>query len=98
MKTIGYITTTLALAVYSMTMNGWALSKLWAWFVATTLNAPSLTIPAAIGLAIVVKFFQPFAKRDKEKKFTDALIEGALIATMSPLVSVGIGWLVKLWM
>jgi len=98
MKIIGYITTTVVLAICSMSMRGWALSKLWAWFVVTTLNAPPLTIPAAIGLATIVKLLQPLAKRDNEKKLSDALIEGALTATMSPLVSVGIGWLVKLWM
>lgn len=98
MKTVGYIVTTVVLAIYSMSMNGWALSKLWAWFVVTTLSMPPLTIPAAIGLAIIVKFFQPIIKRDKEKEWAEVLTEGAVIATISPITSVGIGWLVKLFM
>ena len=98
MKTIGYITTTVVLVICSIITHGWALSKLWAWFVVTTLNAPPLTIPAAIGLATIVKLFRPLAKRDKENRSVDELIESAFISIMSPLVGVGIGWLVKLWM
>lgn len=98
MKIIGYITTTIVLVIYASIMNGWCLAKLWAWFVVTTLNAPPLTIPAAIGLAVIVKFFQPTAKRNKEQKWSKLLTEGAVISTVSPLVTLGIGWLVKLWM
>lgn len=42
--------------VYGAMMNGWALSKLWSWFIVSTFALPALTIPAAIGVALVVNY------------------------------------------
>lgn len=99
MKTVGYITTTLAWLVYGVTMNGWALSKLWAWFVVKTFDAPPLTIPAAIGMALIVNYLTIKLDAEKDKKpWSKTLLEGAIISTVKPLAALGFGAIVKLWM
>lgn len=46
----------LAETVVSMTVHGYTLATLWGWFVVTTFAAPVLSIPAAIGLRIIVRY------------------------------------------
>ena len=99
MKAIGYIVTTLFLTVYGMIMNGWALSKLWKWFIATTFALPPLTIPAAIGFAIVVNYLtQKIDDKNSDEPFWQKLARGAVISTLKPLFAVGFGAIVRLWL
>ena len=39
-----------------VTLDGWILTKLWAWFVVTTFHLPPLTIAPAIGLTGTVGY------------------------------------------
>lgn len=98
MKAIGYITTTLALIIYAAMMNGWALAKLWTWFVMPTLSAPPLSIPAAIGICYIVHFFKPVSGKMPTEKWSETLTRGIVVATLNPLVTVGLARIVKIWM
>jgi uncharacterized membrane protein len=80
-------------------INGFVLSKLWAWFI-VPLGAPSLTLPLAIGLAMVVGFLTYHTRvmpssdtRTETEKVSDGLT--VLAAGMvSPFITLLIGWLV----
>lgn len=83
----------------SYILNGWALSILWAWYIAP-FGLPPLTIPRAIGIALVVGFLtnglrtkQCKDNRSRDEKREDAL--GLCIAgILSPLITLFIGWIV----
>jgi hypothetical protein len=97
MKIIGYTTSTIIIATYTTILSGWAITKLWAWFMVTTFGLPHLTIPAAIGLAMMVGYFQKLSK-DDEDEYLKKLINGIIIGTLKPLFYVGIGAIVKAWL
>tara|TARA_R110000851_G_scaffold220857_1_gene373704 strand:+ start:660 stop:959 length:300 start_codon:yes stop_codon:yes gene_type:complete len=99
MKQIGYITITAILIVYSAALNGWALTKLWAWFITPTFGLETLSIPAAIGLSYVVSFMTAQIKmQDKEKSYRDRLVDGVSVATAKPLCFLAFGYVVNLFM
>lgn len=99
MKIIGYITLTVGLLVYSALLNGWALSKLWVWFIASTFGLPILTLPQAIGFAMVVSYLTfKHDSKDAEKPYWKLMLEQFGYTTFKPLISLGIGAIVKLWM
>lgn len=99
MKAIGYISTTIVLMVYGAMMNGWALSKLWSWFIVKTFGLPALTIPSAIGVAMVVTYLtQKLDDKKSEDKYWEVLVKGAVISTLKPLFALGFGAIVKLWL
>lgn len=83
--------------------NGWVLKTLWAWFMVTTFEIPALSIPAAIGMALVVRFltWQP-TKTDASKKplanFAEEYIKGVLTCFTVGLLSLFVGWIAKGYM
>ncbi len=100
MKAIGYISTTIFLMAYGATMNGWALSKLWSWFIVKTFEIPALSVPAAIGFVLVVNYLtiKLDGKKKDDREYWETLLEGAVISTLKPLAAVGFGAIVKLWL
>lgn len=96
MKTIGLITVSLAVYSYTAIMNGWALTKLWGWFVVNQFKLAPLSIPAAIGLALLVRFLTiHFDDKKDEKSWADKLIYGFCLGTIWPLMVVLIGFIVS---
>lgn len=86
----------LGLVAYFIGMTifrGWTLSVLWGWFVVTTFGLPALSIPQAIGATIVVSFFtyQYHYSKENEDNWGRAIVFGILF----PLVSLGVGYIVK---
>lgn len=78
-------------------MNGWALSVLWGWFVVPLFNVPPLSIPTAIGFALVVGLLthQEQADNSKKKEMSDAIAALISRAVVSPLFTIFVGWIVK---
>lgn len=97
MKTIGLITVSVVTCTYTAVMNGWALTKLWGWFVVNQFKLAPLTIPTAIGLALLARFltftFDHTKKDDRE--WTEKLLVGVILGTLWPLLSVAIGFIVS---
>jgi hypothetical protein len=46
--------------------NGFVLSIMWGWFV-VPLGLPTITVPNAIGLALIVDLVRPYRKPDDHK-------------------------------
>ncbi len=79
--------------------SGFALSKLWAWFLVPALGVPPLSIPAAIGLALVVSYMTyQGTNADKDRNTTERVIDGALTLALKPAIALGFGWVVAQWM
>jgi hypothetical protein len=73
-------------------LNGWVLTKLWAWFIVPTFNLPTLTLFPATGLAITVGFLTySYTGNDKE------LWDITAIAFVVPLLTLAFAWLIH-WM
>lgn len=85
------------LLVIAPILNGWALTKLWAWFIVPTFGVPQLHLAAAIGLAMTVAYLThqniKGAQRTKEENYW-------LIASVvtRPLLVVLFALIVKQWM
>ncbi len=97
MKIIGIITTVLVTLIVSPIWRGYALSKLWLWFIVSTFGAAPLGIAQSIGLALVVSFLthQLDSYEDKEKSVTEKLVAAIIITFLSPAMALLFGWIVK---
>ena len=79
------------LAIGSAVLDGWAISKLWAWFL-VPLGVPAITIVHAIGISTLFAFFKartPPSDKDADWKSLVGTIIGTFLA---PLLAVLIGW------
>lgn len=85
----------LVMVVVGYLVNGIALMLLWAWFMVPTLKLPELSLPAAIGIGIVISFLtQQYIPKNEKQKIEAFVIEGFLL----PIFSIIVGWIVHLFM
>lgn len=74
--------------------RGYALAKLWLWFIEPTFNAPHISIPVALGISVIVGMLtHEGAPKDESLSERDRLIQGCGAAILAPLFSLGIGWI-----
>ena len=99
MKTIGYITATVFVPIYGSILNGWALTVLWGWFMVKAFELPHLSIPLAIGLALIVNFLtwreDLQTKKYEKDEFTDILLRSFIGVTFKAGFSLAFGLIVK---
>jgi putative flippase GtrA len=97
MKIIGIITAVLITLIVTPIWRGYALSKLWLWFIVSTFGAAPLGIAQSIGLSLIVSFLthQMDSYQDKEKAANERMVECFLYAFLSPAMALLIGWIVK---
>lgn len=62
-------------------LNGWVLSTIWQWIMVPALNAPPLSIPAAIGLSALLMLARGVPK-DLDKKPDATRVLGAQLLQM----------------
>lgn len=78
--------------VISTIFSGYALSVLWGWFIAPVFHLPQLSIPVAIGLALVVGFMTKQVNwNDGDEKGYKELV----CSLVKPAFALLIGWIVK---
>lgn len=70
--------------------RGYVLSILWAWFIVPTFGLPALSIPFAIGLALVVGFLTASNAKKKDFEWLNAI--GVLV--LGPAMTLLMGWIV----
>lgn len=104
MTCIGAVFYTLVITVLSIIWNGYVLSVLWSWFI-VPLGVVSITIAWAIGLSVVIGLFKATVSNTSEtsnnsadKSWTDILISTSIRAFVPGLVSLGLGYVVHLFM
>jgi hypothetical protein len=87
----------LALGIYFSLVNGWVLTILWGWFVlALFKGAPTLGLPVAIGLMLIVRMLTYIDTGDLQTKEREL---GMRIARkvgqmLSPFAMLLFGWIV----
>ncbi len=88
-----------AMVALSVVWYGYALSVLWGWFIVPALGAPALSVPSAIGIAIVVSYMthQYSKKNSVDIEGWEATAEALAFSALKPLLTLGIGWIVKQW-
>lgn len=70
--------------------EGFALSVLWGWFI-VPLGAPKITVPLAIGLALVVGMLAHQHAKDDDREWSDLLAH----AIVKPPLFLLMGWIVR---
>lgn len=100
---MGCLAALLALIVtpFAYIVNGWALSILWDWFVTSVFDVPSLNVPIAIGLSIVIGYLTastPDLDKKTESKsegeFVQSVCTSVMYSFLRPLIILGVGWIV----
>lgn len=80
----------IAIVTLAAIAEGWALSILWGWFVVPIFNAPALSIPVAIGLALTIGMMTKNIQPSQEgKKALEMVINGLT----RPFILLVVGWI-----
>ena len=89
-----------ALGGLGMALHGYVLSIIWAWFVVPTFGIARLSVPAAIGISILIKTITTESGSDKdENKSSAAVIWSALVSVFgAPLFALFVCWILTHWM
>jgi hypothetical protein len=97
---VGCSTLVLITALYIplLVWQGYAATKLWAWFAVPLLGLPALGLWAMVGLALVVGIVWPTYPSDYAKREFDSKWEKAfplMVAMLRPAFALLIGWIVR---
>ena len=99
MAFLGYTFTVLIYVVFGALWRGYVLFVIWAWFIVPTFGAPTLSIPAAIGVSLIVAYLARDGRpAEKVKKFSEQLSNALVRAGLAPLIALGIGSVVRMFM
>ena len=93
--------TTPFIMVATALMNGWAITKLWAWFIASTFHLQTLSIPQGIGLAMTISFITYQFNGNDEKPDAEPMERWLIAVSASiirPLITVFVGNIVTHWL
>lgn len=97
---LGIVFITIVLTVLGAIWSGYVLSILWGWFIVPTFNLPALSIPLAIGIALVISYVTHQTNFDKKKEeLTDMenlKYAGRVFSwlALKPALALLIGWIV----
>jgi len=87
--------------VLSTLFNGWVLSILWGWFMVPTFGLPTLSMPQAMGIALVVSYltyhYNGVPAQEKEKTKAEKIISVSM-PILRPLFTLGFGWVIHQYM
>lgn len=79
-------------------LRGYELAVLWRWFIVPQFHLPLLSIPAALGLACVAAALAHQVDYGEDAKSKSELRYRVFVAISMPLLGLGFGWLVKLFL
>jgi hypothetical protein len=83
-----------ALIAAAALWRGYVLSILWGWFAVPIFGLPQLTVPAAIGVCLIVGMF--FARNDEDNRSGWEKFGSSIAVTfIGPLCTLLVGWIVK---
>jgi hypothetical protein len=85
----------LLLTPFVMLFEGWALSKVWLWFIVPQFGLRPITIPYALGLNLLITMFVHRVDLKSEKEqFPAAFLMQSLACNAVLLL---IGWVIHSW-
>ena len=77
--------------IASVILRGWAFTILWDWFIVPVFHVDPITIPYAIGFAIIVGMFTQDIKRINAEDTNELLSR----LVLTPFITLGFAWVVK---
>jgi hypothetical protein len=89
------------LLVLASTYHGFVLTKLWAWFVVPTFALPYLSLPAAIGISVIVGFLShsgSLKTDDDSDSLGELMLKTTVMAALTPSFSLLAGYIVSRYM
>ena len=97
MKVFGYAMAFAITIVLSNIWSGYVLSVLWSWFMVPAFGLPTLSIPLAIGIAIIISYMtRDLTNTEKNKKSASEVLALAIgWAIFKPALALMIGWVVR---
>ncbi len=75
-------------------LRGWALQKLWSWFIVKQFNQLEISIPVALGIVTIIALLT-YQNTDNSKK--DAMVT-ITVSILTPLMALFFGWIYTLFM
>jgi Na+(H+)/acetate symporter ActP len=82
-------------------LNGWVLSILWGWFMVPIFHLPTLSIPAALGIALIIGYLTkqstPTDAKDEERSSGEKFGRLLVIIVGRPLAALLVGSVVHLF-
>jgi hypothetical protein len=65
--------------------EAWTITMLWSWFVVAVFGLPALSIPAVLGLEMLVKtfMFNPYKNDLKDMDSTAAIIQHLVVSVVA---------------
>jgi hypothetical protein len=86
------------LMIMSVFFNGYALYKMYQWFIEHTFNLPHLSIFNAVGLMVLAGLFRKYKASEVEENSYDLMRSSLVNGLMVPLITLGLGYIVYLCM
>lgn len=83
-----------AVVALSAIWGGYVVHVLWGWFIVPTFGAPALSIPAAIGVMLVLGAM----KSAKYREADDEAGKTLAVSFIVPLLSLGAGYVVRMFL
>lgn len=81
---------------FTVSWNGFGLSVLWGWFVVPLFNLPALSLPYAIGIAMIAAYLT--SRPDLSKESDDSweyLLKVGVYSILKPIFALAFGFVVK---
>lgn len=97
MKFIGSFVVVTSCIVLGVLWGGYVFSILWGWFMVPIFQLPVLTVAQGIGIVLVMTLYIPSQKSEK-KDFKEIFCDSILLSIFRPLLALGIGWIVRLFL
>jgi len=92
-----YITLVL-FGIISTIWEGYVLSIVWSWFIASKFDLPELGVVSAIGLIMVAKFvtfaYIPAYKKSDDQATFLQIVESVTFRVTYSTITLGVGWIV----
>lgn len=85
--------------VVASIVNGWVLSTMWGWFVVPFFDLPQMSIPYAIGIAMLVRMLvNTTINYDTKEKDTSTKVGEWIGVILYPFLVLFMGWIVTLFL
>ena len=90
----------LFLSISGFILNGFAICKLWEWFVVPTFNIAELTFVSALGIFILVRYLTTTigVKEEDEKPSEKKFVKALIIDITRPVFALLFGYILSMFM
>ncbi len=96
MNTLLTVLIAIGLFTYLVIIRGFVLVKLWLWLIVPTFGLTVLSLPAAIGVSLVVGFLTSELKTAPDKE--EATAFGLVLILINPFLSLLFGYIISLFL